>query len=58
MNALVYEQIAREHLEDLRREAARYGRAASRADRARSRPVRRAVGFALHRRPVALGCEA
>ena len=56
MNLLVSEQMAREHLDDLRREAARYARAASRADRARPRPAWR---ITLHRRPAAaIGCQA
>ena len=59
MSILVSEEMVRAHLDDLRRDAARYGRAVSRADRARHpRPARRLLAFVSHRRPVAVGCQA
>jgi len=59
MSQLVFEQMAREHVNDLRREAAAHAnaRALSRADRARPRFGQRAA-LVLHRRPAVAGCGA
>jgi hypothetical protein len=56
MNVPMNEQLAYEHAEDLRRAAAAYRRAPSRAARA---PQPKAhLRVTLHRHPAAVGCEA
>lgn len=51
------EYVVKEHLADLRRDADAHRRIASRADRAEVRTTSR-VTARLHRRHVAMGCEA
>ena len=54
------EYLVSEHVADLQREAAAYGRFASRADRAprRAAETHQHHLFVLHRRASAIGCEA
>lgn len=58
MNMLVFEALAIEHLADLRREAAAYGCAARRSERARPTKVRRRLALPHLHRASAVGCEA